>query len=102
LNQDTIKNSGLKFHPDFALFTFVINDDYKFFSHIFKNYRENFKVYNILGLSCIDYRRIDMLLLLLKHVNFDDNCKIEFINRCNYWGYDDIKKIIVEHKKIDI
>lgn len=109
INQDRIKKLGYDCYHVYELNIFVMSDDYKFFSHIFLNYKKKSEmtdgeiyIYGMIGLSCIDYRRLDMLLLLLKHIKFDDIYKNEFIYRCDYWGYDDLKKIIIEYEKIDI
>lgn len=102
MNQDKIKNFELTIDFKYKLYVFVINDDYNFFSHILLNYSNlTCGLYTVI-LKCIDYRRIDMLLLLFKHIKFDENDKNNFIERCDCWGYDDIKKIIIEHIKIDI
>lgn len=104
INQDKIKNLEFAIDFEYKLYVFVINDDYKFFSHILLNY-SNLTCrlfYDTVALRCIDYRRIDMLLLLFKHIKFNEIDKNQFIERCDCWGYDDIKKIIVEHEKIDI
>jgi hypothetical protein len=104
MNQDKIKNLEFAINFEYKLYVFVINDDYKFFSHILLTYCNlTFKIiYNTIALKCIDYRRIDMLLLLFKHIKFDEIYKNLFIERCDCWGYDDIRKIIVEYEKIDI
>lgn len=100
----------------YKCFEYLIqHNNFKFFTSVFLDYFGNFKFRNNkkknilkpdmwrlgdVAKRCIDYKRNDMLLLLLDCVKFDSDTYQQILQYANDLGFFDIGKIISE--KIDI
>lgn len=101
---------------DYHILEYLIRkNNYKFFSKIFLDYFKDYKFgirgktiiggYNLGGFMtlvewCIEFRRVNILELVLNYTQFEKDVYCQFLEWANMLGFDDIGDVI--HKKIDI
>jgi hypothetical protein len=98
----------------------IINNNFKFFTHIIMNNCEKWKFENYYCVvkdpypyeaddhldfcylvdCCIDYRRIDMLLFLIGYITFNMEHYQRFLDKAKLLKFDDIANILISHSHL--